>query len=426
MNVFLTYLGCRLNESEIEELAWRFAEDGHTMVADPAQADLCVVNTCTVTGEAGRKSRQVVRRLARRNPDAQIAVTGCHATVAPEDVARLPNVAWVVSNADKERLVELVAPGDGLPFEPEPVLRHLGPAALGRTRAFVKVQDGCDNRCTFCITTIARGAGRSRPLEQVVAEVQRLVALGYREVVLSGVHLGSYGHDFGGADGLFGLVGALLERTEIPRLRLSSLEPWDQSPGFFDLWADPRLCRQLHLPLQSGCDATLRRMGRRTKSAEFAELVAAAHDRIPDLALTSDIIVGFPGESEAEFKASYRFVEQMAFARLHVFSYSPRPGTAAARLPDPVSVEAKAARSRSMRHLGARQVNAFHERFLGRTLPVLWENGRGERTWRGLTDNYLSVTTASADQLANRITQTRLVEVVGQALRGEVISDALI
>jgi threonylcarbamoyladenosine tRNA methylthiotransferase MtaB len=167
-------------------------------------------------------------------------------------------------------------------------------------------------------------------------------------------------------------------------------------------------------------------MGRRTKSAEFAELVAAAHDRIPDLALTSDIIVGFPGESEAEFKASYRFVEQMAFARLHVFSYSPRPGTAAARLPDPVSVEAKAARSRSMRHLGARQVNAFHERFLGRTLPVLWENGRGERTWRGLTDNYLSVTTASADQLANRITQTRLVEVVGQALRGEVISDALI
>jgi len=424
MNVFLTYLGCRLNESEIEELAWRFAEGGHSVVYDPAEADLCVVNTCTVTGEAGRKSRQAVRRLARLADGIKIAVTGCHASVAPEDLARLPNVAWVVSNAEKGRLPELVALDMGLPLDVERVPRHLGPGTLGRTRAFVKVQDGCDNRCTFCITTIARGPGRSRPLGQIVAEVQRLVALGYREVVLTGVHLGSYGHDFGEVDGLFGLVGALLNGTDAPRLRLSSLEPWDLSPSFFDLWGDPRMCRQLHLPLQSGCDTTLRRMGRRSGTRDFAELVAAARARIPDLALTSDVIVGFPGESEAEFEASYRFVEGIDFARLHVFPYSPRPGTAAARMPDPVPAEVKVTRGRRMRHLGARQVRAFHERFLGCTMPVLWENARDETAWRGLTDNYLTVITASTRDLANRITQTRLVEVVGHALRGEVISSA--
>lgn len=424
MNVFLTFLGCRLNESEIEELAWRFAEGGHRVVYDPTEADLCVVNTCTVTGEAGRKSRQAVRRLARLKDGVQIAVTGCHASVAPEDLARLPNVAWVVSNAEKERLPELVVPNAGLPLDGERVLRHLGPGALGRTRAFVKIQDGCDNRCTFCVTTIARGPGRSRPLGQIVAEVQRLVALGYREVVLTGVHLGSYGHDLGEADGLFELVRALLNGTDVPRLRLSSLEPWDLSPGFFDLWVDPRMCRQLHLPLQSGCDATLRRMGRRIGTRDFAELVAAARVRIPDLALTSDVIVGFPGESEAEFEASYHFVEGVDFARLHVFPYSPRPGTAAARMPDPVPDEVKVTRGRKMRHLGARQARAFHERFLGRTMPVLWENARDEMAWRGLTDNYLTVITASTLDLRNRIVQTRLVEVVGHALRGEVVPPA--
>ncbi len=419
--VYLTYLGCRLNESEIEELAWRFVAHGHRVVDKPSEADLCVVNTCTVTGEAGRKSRQLVRRVARLNPGVQIAVTGCHATVDPDDVRRLPNVAWVVHNAEKERLADLVTGAD----RPDhaPIARHLGPGTLGRTRAFVKVQDGCDNRCAFCIATLARGDGRSRPLDQVVTEVQGLVAAGYQEVVLTGAHLGSYGRDRGEADGLRRLVEALLVRTNVPRLRLSSLEPWDVSLGFFDLWADSRLCRQLHLPLQSGCDAILRRMARRTTTGDFADLVVAARARIPDLALTTDIIVGFPGETEAAFDESYRFVETMRFARLHVFPFSPRPGTAAARMSDQVPPDVRAARSRAMRWLGAQQERAFHGEFLGRTLPVLWEMSKDDGLWRGHTDNYLTVTTACSTPLANRITPTRLVELMAQGLRGEVFGN---
>ena len=432
MNVYLTFLGCRLNESELEELAWHFTTNGHTVVYDPKLADVGVVNTCTVTGEAGRKSRRVVRRLARAKPDIQIAVTGCHATVAPHEVARLPNVAWIVNNVDKERLPELVAPSlaadrsGALPFDQAPAARHLDPGTLGRTRAFVKAQDGCDSRCAYCITTIARGSAKSRPMDQIVKEIQGLTARGFKEVVLSGVHLGSYGRDRRNGDGLRQLVFTVLAETEIPRLRLSSLEPWDLSADFFDLWGDHRLCRQLHLPLQSGCDATLRRMARRTSTGGFAELVAAARDRIPDLALTTDIIVGFPGESQDAFEDSYRFVEAMGFARLHVFSYSPRPGTPANRLPDQVAVEAKAARGHAMRQLGERQARAFRRRFVGRTLHVLWELPRNNGEWRGFTDNYLAVTTVSTANLANCITRTRLVEDVGQELRGEVDSEAMI
>lgn len=422
MNVYLTYLGCRLNESEVEELAWRFVRHGHQVVRDPAQAHLCVVNTCTVTGQAGRKSRQLVRRLARLNPDVEIAVTGCHATLAPDEMACLPNVAWVVSNADKERLPRIVVSSALAPsFEQEPLLRYLGPRALGRTRAFVKVQEGCDNRCTFCVTTLARGPGRSRPLAQVVAEVQALAETGYNEIVLTGVHCGSYGRDRGETDGLYRLIATLLAETDIPRLRLSSLEPWDLSPDFFDLWADPRLCRQLHLPLQSGCDALLRRMGRRTTTAGFAALVAVARRRIPDLALTTDVMVGFPGETDQAFAQSHRFIKEMAFARLHVFSYSSRPGTAAARMPDQVPARLKAARGRLLRQLSAQQMRAFQEQFLGRTLPVLWETSDDDGVWRGLTDNYLTVTTSCAADLSNCIAPTRLVETVGPELRGMVL-----
>lgn len=421
MNVFLTYLGCRLNESEIEALAWRFRAGGHKIVQAPEEADLLVVNTCTVTGEAGRKSRQLVRRLARTNPEAEIAVTGCHATLAREEVSRLPNVTWVVDNAHKERLPELVTDLNVSRPALKSVQRHLEPGGMGRTRAFVKVQDGCNNRCTFCVTTLARGAGRSRPLSKVVREVQALVGAGYQEVVLTGVHLGSYGQDRDEPQGLYRLVARLLSQTTIPRLRLSSLEPWDLEPDFFELWSDARLCRQLHLPLQSGYDPILRRMARRTTTVSFARLVDAARARIPDLAVTTDLIVGFPGESDEAFEASYRFVESMAFARLHVFSYSPRPGTAAARMPNPVARAAKAARSRAMRQLGARQARDFRRQFVGRELDVLWEIGDDGGEWRGLTDNYLSVRATCDMDLSNRITPTRLVATTARGLCGQIM-----
>jgi len=425
VRIYLESTGCRLNQSEIETLGRQFERAGHEVVHSAEAADVCVVNTCAVTQEATRTSRMLLRRLNRANPSAQIVATGCYAHLAPETVGALPGVTQVVDNLSKDRLVSLILgqPGPIDPFESEPLEREFRPGALGRTRAFVKVQDGCDNRCTFCVTTIARGPGRSRTVDEVIAEVNYLVAAGYQEVVLTGVHLGSYGHDRGQREGLMGLVQALLARTEIPRLRLSSLEPWDISPAFFELWRDSRLCRHLHLPLQSGCDATLKRMARRTSQAAFGALVERARAAIPDLALSTDVIVGFPGETEAEFESSYQFVRAMDFMKVHVFRYSPRPGTAAARMPDQVSAEAKRERSARMLALSDEGGRRFRQRFIGRVLPVLWEQiaGATERGFQnvGLTDNYLRVVLEAPEVLTNRIESVRVTGVTESGLVGE-------
>lgn len=425
MRVYLESTGCRLNQSEIETLGRQFERAGYQVVASPEAAEVCVVNTCAVTQEATRTSRMILRRLNRANPDAQLVATGCYAHLSPEQVGALPGVTRVIDNLHKERLVPLVTgtPGPIDPFDREPLEREFRPGALGRTRAFVKVQDGCNNRCTFCVTTIARGPGRSRKIDEVVAEVNYLVAAGYQEAVLTGVHLGSYGHDRGERDGLLRLVQAILARTAIARLRLSSLEPWDIAPDFFQLWEDARLCRHLHLPLQSGCDATLRRMARRTSQASFAALVTRARMAIPDLALSTDIIVGFPGETETEFEESYQFAREMEFMKLHVFRYSPRPGTAAARMSGQVPDEVKHERSARMLALSEESGRRFRQRFVGRVLPVLWEqvSGASERGFQnvGLTDNYLRVTLEAPEVLTNRIEPVRLVDVTDQGLKGE-------
>lgn len=425
MRVYLESTGCRLNQSEIETLGRQFERAGHQVVTAPELADVCVVNTCAVTQEATRTSRMILRRLNRLNPEAELIATGCYAHLSPEQVEALPGVKRVVDNLHKEHLVPLVVgtPGPIDPFDQEPLEREFRPGALGRTRAFVKVQDGCNNRCTFCVTTIARGPGRSRSVDEVVAEVNYLVAAGYQEAVLTGVHLGSYGHDRGERDGLSRLVRALLERTAIARLRLSSLEPWDIPPGFFELWGEARLCRHLHLPLQSGCDATLRRMARRTSQKAFATLVEQARAAIPDLALSTDVIVGFPGETDAEFEISYQFVREMDFMKLHVFRYSPRPGTVAARMAEQVPAEVKHERSARMLALSEEGGRRFRQRFVGRVLPVLWEQvaGASERGFQnvGLTDNYLRVALEVPEVLTNRIEAVRLVEVTGQGLKGE-------
>jgi threonylcarbamoyladenosine tRNA methylthiotransferase MtaB len=289
------------------------------------------------------------------------------------------------------------------------------------------VQDGCDNHCTFCVITIARGASRSRPLREIVAEVNALAAAGYKEAVLTGVHLGAYGRDRGEHEDLSTLVRAVLGGTPILRLRVSSLEPWDILPDFFWLWQDPRLCRHLHLPLQSGSGATLRRMARRTTPAAFARLAAAARAHIPDLALTTDIMVGFPGETEAEFEESLAFVQEMDFAKLHVFRYSPRPGTAAAMMPGQVDEATKRSRSARMQALSEQGARRFRERFVGRVLPVLWESVEGidQEGWRnsGLTDNYLRVRIVAPCVLSNTITPARLTGVVDGSLAGELVRE---
>ena len=394
MKVHLRTLGCRLNQSENETMARQFQRQGHEIVDDPALADQIVVNTCAVTEDAVRGSRKLVRQLNRSNGGAAITVTGCYAQLAPDQIAVLPGVARVVDNLGKDNLVPSLTGQPLEPFDLEPLARDTA-AHLARTRAFVKVQDGCDNACTFCVTTVARGQGRSRSLADVIEEIRLLCAMGYQEAVLTGVHLGSYGHDAGDQDGLFGLVTAILADTDIPRLRLSSLEPWDLSPEFFRLWENPRLCPHLHLPLQSGCDATLKRMLRRTTQAQFSALMAEARARIDDPCITTDVIVGFPGETDAEFAISEAFVREMDFAGMHVFRYSKRPGTPAARMRGHVPESVKKERSARMLALAADMERRYAERHAGTTRPVVWEHVGGATEDGfvnvGYTDNYIRV-----------------------------------
>lgn len=418
MKVYLETLGCRLNYSEMETLGRQLTAAGHHLVPAPEQADVCVLNSCAVTGEAARKSRQIARQLARANPAARLTITGCYATLAPAEVANLPNVSLVVENRRKDFLADLMQPWSA-ELDAES-WRRLAPAspvmAVSRTRAFVKVQDGCNNRCTFCIVTVARGEERSRAIADVVQEVQHLVAAGYQEVVLTGVHLGGYGSDLD--TDLHALVTAILDHTALPRLRLSSLEPWDLTPQFFDLWlaSRGRLCPHLHLPIQSGSDQTLRRMARRNRTDDFRQLAAAARRRIPDLVLTTDLIVGFPSETETDFTTSLEFIDAMRFAHVHVFPYSARAGTAAARFSGQVPADVRRQRVAAVEAAASRVGDAVRRDFLGQVRPVLWEqpernaNGAGH-TWSGLTDNYLRVQTTAPDSLdlTNRITPARLI-----------------
>lgn len=419
MRVYLDNIGCRLNWSEIEILARQFVAAGHAVVATPLDADVILVNTCAVTAQAERKTRHELRSLHRENPDAQIAVVGCFPTLRPELSVDFPGVAWVIPNTDKARAVGLVTAES-----PSPPLRQdaTDEAELLRTRAFVKVQDGCDNHCTYCIIPSLRGSSRSRSVADVTAEVQTLVGeADCREAVLTGGSLGAYGRDLGPDVDLRKLVETLLADTDIPRLRLSSVEPWDLDESFFELWDDPRLCRQIHLPLQAGSDPTLRRMGRPITLSDFAQLVEAARAAIPDLAVTTDVLVGFPGEDDDAFRESYAFVKRMGFAKLHVFPYSSRPGTPATKLPHQVPREVRDERARQIRALGAEQRRRFTKGFLGRELDVLWEKRRQDGQWTGWTDNYIRVVADEEEDLCNRITSTHLVALENGHLKGEAL-----
>lgn len=414
VKVYLESLGCRLNAAENDWLARQFAGIGWAVVAQPEDAEVIVVNTCAVTAQAGRKSRHRLRTLQRTNPAARLAVVGCWATESAEDAAALPGVTWVIDNATKPEAVALIAgqAGDPAPWEP---------GRWGHTRAFLGVQDGCDHTCTYCITRILRSPARSRPVREVVAEVQSLVAQGAREVILTGVSLGAYGQELPGGASLARLAQLLLQETALPRLRFSSIEPWDVDEALLRLWENPRVCRQLHLPLQAGTDALLRRMGRRHTTADFARLVARAREISPQIAITTDVMTGFPGETEAEFAASSAFVESLAFARLHVFPYSERAGTAAVRLPGSVPPAVREARAAQLRALGERLAAAYRQQFVGAVLPVLWEHRDAQGRWRGLTDNYLQVVTENEADLYNRITLARLEKGSGAQLRGVVV-----
>lgn len=424
MKIFLDSVGCRLNQSEIETYARQFRAAGHTLVEKAEQAELVVINTCTVTSAAASDSRQKIRRVVREGAKEAV-VTGCWSTLAPAEAAALPGVRLVVPNEQKDRLVSQVLQMEPEVFEREFIVREPIPGIRLRTRAFIKVQDGCDNRCTFCITSLARGAARSRSVKEILIDIQAAVTGGVQEVVLTGVHLGSWGHDFSTPQHLSFLIKTILAETDVPRLRLSSLEPWDLEADFFSLWQDPRLCRHLHLPLQSGSAATLRRMARKTTPHSFANLVNFARSSCPDIAITTDIISGFPGETQVEFEETLDFIARMQFAGGHVFPYSPRLGTAAAKMPGQVPYAVRKTRGAQLMELLNNSAEHYQRRFLGQVLPTLWESAEavGPEGWQvsGLTDNYLRVHAQTPQHMWNRISSVHLSNYTKAGLLGTIV-----
>lgn len=424
MKIFLDTVGCRLNQSEIESMAGQFRSAGHEIVSGAAQADLVVINTCTVTSQAASDSRQKVRQAARLGVE-QIVLTGCWSTLEPGQAGKLPNVQKLVPNALKDQLVRDVLGSPELEFDLEPLARTPLPGVHKRTRAFIKVQDGCDNHCTFCITTLARGAGISRTIPEILKDIQAAILGGSKEVVLTGVHLGSWGKDNGGNGGLLrDLIQAILNETDVPRLRLSSLEPWDLDHKFFELWQNDRLCRHLHLPLQSGSAAVLRRMARKVTPRSYADLLVAARAAIPEVAITTDLIAGFPGESETEFLETLEFVGKMKFSGGHIFTYSARAGTAAANMPAQVPLPVRKKRNATLRDLISLSGRSYSGKFIGKELKVLWETSRqqGNGSWRlsGLTDNYLNVSALSPAPAWNQIDRVTICSLDQNGLTGEI------
>lgn len=424
MRIYLDTIGCRLNQSEIEKYAAQFHLGGHEIVGEPGKADLVVVNTCAVTAAAASDSRQKIRQ-AQKAGAGTIVVTGCWATLDPEGAAGMSGVGKVVPNEIKENLVSTIL---GLPadrFDLEPLQRERIPGAHQRTRAFIKVQDGCNNFCSFCVTRLARGASRSTPLEMVIKDIHAALSAGTREIVLTGVHLGAWGKDLPVQRNLEFLVRQILNQTPVDRLRLSSLEPWDIDPEFFSLWEDRRMCRHLHLPLQSGSENVLRRMVRKTTPDSFRGLVATIRAFVPEMAITTDIITGFPGETHDEYEESHDFVREMGFAGGHVFHYSSRPGTAASRLPGVIPGETARRRSAEMRAVLKDSGDVYSRKFIGRELSVLWEGhwSRIGNRFRleGLSDNYLRVTTLADENRWNKVDRVRIDKIEDELISGTLV-----
>lgn len=427
MLVHLKTLGCRLNEAELETWAQSFQKSGHHITQQAQAADLIVINSCAVTHDAARKSRNLIRRVHRDNPKAKLVVSGCYATLDEDEAASIMGVDMVVRNADKDQLVERALTELNMETMPE-MSSEPGESSLftrGRQRAFVKVQDGCRYRCTFCIVTIARGEEISRPIDIVIDDINTLHAQGINEIILTGVHLGGYGSDLGYT--LCDLINAILERTDIPRLRLGSLEPWEFTSEFFELFSNLRLMPHLHLPLQSGADSVLRRMARRCKTEEFATIVRQLRQRIPYFNITTDIIVGFPGETEDEWQQSIDFIQKIGFGHIHIFSYSSRKGTKAATLADQVNSVTKKQRSQQLHEIASTLKQAFYQDNVGQEFPVLWEGyseacGDNNKRVFGYTPNYLrtAVIIGNDEALENQLISTKLTQINDDYILGDL------
>jgi threonylcarbamoyladenosine tRNA methylthiotransferase MtaB len=431
---FVQNFGCRATQADGAALESLLAGRGFEPAADRAAADLVVLNTCTVTSAADEDARHAIRRVHRENPSARILVTGCYAQRAPQELAGMPGVSWVVGNSHKTEIADLVSISNANDAananEPYHGNVHLGNIHVGdifaqhdflsapvedaagdRTRPNLKIQDGCNNRCSFCIIPFVRGRSRSAPASLVVEQVRNL-ARRYREVVLSGINLGRWGREPGSGLRLTDLIRLLLSETGVERLRLSSVEPMDFSDALLDLMASaPRIAKHVHAPLQSGSDRTLRRMHRKYRPRHYADRVLKARALMPDAAIGADVMVGFPGETEADFEESRSFIESLPFTYLHVFTYSERPGTPAAQHAEAVPIPVRKTRNRILRELADAKNREFRRRMVGRTLSAVTLHGGG-----ALSENYLRIELSRSYQ-PNAMVDLRIGDVTESGLR---------
>ncbi len=422
MQVFLRALGCRLNEAELQTWGQQFIDGGFQLSTSALDADLLVLNTCAVTAEAARKSKQILRRMHRDNPTARLVVTGCYASLDESEASEILGVDLVVPNSQKDQLVGIAIEQF---FHEDELLQTMpafatepGESALylrNRDRAFIKIQDGCRYKCSYCIVTKARGSEVSRTIADIVGQVNQYVEEGIHEIVLTGVHVGGYGSDIN--ETLYDLVSAILNDTDIPRVRFASVEPWDLPDQFFALFKNKRLMPHMHLPLQAGSDTVLRRMSRRCNKQSFRDLVAHARSSIANFNVTTDIIVGFPGETDEEFEESLDFIEEIGFGHIHIFSYSHRDGTRAAKLPGVLTNAIKKQRSKRLQILAAKLKQQAQQEMLGQTVDVLWESGYkvpmigvGQEDnsviFSGYTPNYHRITTQMPEDASGLIIPT--------------------
>lgn len=422
-------LGCKVNQYESEAIGELFEAKGYEMVGIEEVADVYIINTCTVTNLGDKKSRQLIRKVKRQNPQAVVAVVGCYAQTAPEELMQVEGVNLVIGTKDRSKIVEYVesCQADSLPqnmvtdIMKEKIFEPLSIGSLeNRTRAYLKIQDGCSQYCSYCIIPYARGPIRSRASQAVLEEVERLATHGFQEVVLTGIHVASYGKDLQNMT-LLDLLKQVHEVEGIKRIRLSSIEPTIATREFAEaIKALPKVCRHFHLSLQSGCDATLKAMNRRYTTAQYRQAANTLREVLSDVALTTDVIVGFPGETDSDFAASYAFAEEMGFAKIHVFPYSPKKGTPAAARKDQISNEIKIQRKKALMELSDRMALQFVEQRLGKSYSVLFERETDENRYEGHTQNYIKVWAESDENLKNKEVKVILTETADGGAIGKV------
>ncbi len=422
-------LGCKVNQYESEAIGELFAAKGYEVVPIEEKADVYIINTCTVTNFGDKKSRQMIRRVKRQNPEAIVAVVGCYAQTAPDEIMQVEGVNLVIGTKDKNRIVERVEEyhmEEGLQNFVTDIMkeREFEPLSIetlaDRTRAYIKIQDGCSQFCSYCIIPYARGPIRSRNPQDVLKEVQTLAENGYREVVLTGIHVASYGKDLHTTD-LLDIIRRVHATKGIERIRLSSIEPNIITEDFVaEISKLPKVCDHFHLSLQSGCDKTLQAMNRRYTTQKYREATEILRRYMPDVALTTDIIVGFPGETKEDFQECYDFAKEIEFSKIHVFPYSPKKGTPAANRQDQLTNEVKAGRSKELTALAEKMTMDFMKSHIGKNMPVLFERNVGKNCYEGHTQNYMKVHVECNENLKNRILFTEILEAKEDLLIGRV------